>query len=125
MKLNDGADLELFMGAFNDFCHEARTQRRPILLVSLKNTLEEPVLSAYSALCNGNSTLINESFMAFGVYNDMLSDEQGVQISQHLQLPEGSIMCIWTLFVHYNNTIQINSRLAGTTDSPITPEQLE
>ena len=62
--------------------------------------------------------------MSFGVYNDMLTNDDGVQISQHLHLPEGSILCVWALFVHHDNTIQINSRLIGTSDHPVLPEQL-
>lgn len=70
MKLNEGFSVDFFHGTFNDLCHEARTEKKPILLISLKNTLEEPVLSSYSAFSGSNQHTMNESFMVFGVYND-------------------------------------------------------
>ena len=63
--------VNFFSGTFHELCESARYERRPILIVLLRDAQDEAILQTLQAL-SGNQDQLNTQYSVFGLYTDIL-----------------------------------------------------
>lgn len=61
-------------------CEEARLEKKPIVLLTLRDPSDEAVLTAYSTL-SGNQETLNRRYKVFGLFSDILQNREEALIT--------------------------------------------
>lgn len=111
MGMQDLFRLTLQHETFHNLCAIARTDRRPILIVMLRDQSDDSILQLVNSLGQNEIAVhtINENYLVYGLFATHLEEN----LARHFVLPQGAQLGIWALMVHHDNNIQINARLAG------------
>ena len=111
MGMQDLFRLNLQSETFHELCAIARTDRRPILMLMLRDQTDDCILQLVNALGQSEVAVqtINENYLVYGLFANSLEES----LARHFVFPHNAQISVWALMVHHDNNIQINARLAG------------
>lgn len=88
--------MHLFEGAFHELCKNARMQKKPILIMMLRDNSQETYQFTRQALSDSTvQELVEQSFLAYGMYRNNVNPH----LSETLVFPQNSMLSLWMLSV--------------------------
>ena len=106
--------LKIYAGSFHNLCSRARRNRKPMLIIILKDNSQRSFDYARNAFSNeGVIQYINHNYYVYGIFNDA---QNSIIKKANLKFPERITMGVWTFIVKPSSQIAIIARICGALD---------